>query len=473
MTQAFTPRPYQTLAIQHMLDVPRCALWAGMGMGKTTSALSVVDHLTLVESHPTLVLAPLRVARSTWPDEVKKWAHLSHLDVSPVVGTPAERLAALKRDVPIYTTNYDQVPWLIEHFGSRWPFRTVIADESTRLKGFRGAMHTHHKTGKLFYRGDGGQRARALGRIAHTHVKRFIELTGTPSPNGLKDLWGQLWYLDTEVLCRTYGAFMERWFQKSFDGYSYDPLPHAQEEIQERLKGICLSFNPADWFDLKAPIHTVIEVELPIRARQLYRDMEREMFAQIEEHGVEAVNAAARTGKCLQLANGAAYVDDKGTFKEIHDAKLAALESIIEEAAGAPVLVAYHFKSDLARLSRAFPQGRALDANPDTIRLWNVGNIPVLFAHPASAGHGLNLQDGGNIIAFFGHNWNLEERDQIIERIGPVRQMQAGHDRPVFIYDIVAVDTVDELVLERHKTKRAVQDILMAAMKHKRLPAPR
>jgi len=465
MTQAFIPRPYQDQAIQHLLDVPRCGLWAGMGMGKTSSTLTAIDHLTLVEPNPTLVLAPLRVARSTWPDEVKKWAHLSHLEVSPVVGTPAERLAALRRDVAIYTINYEQLPWLIEHFGNKWPFRTVVADESTRLKGFRGAMHTHHKTGKLFYRGDGGQRTRMLGRIAHTHVKRFIQLTGTPSPNGLKDLWGQVWFLNPEVLCRTYGEFTRRWFQESFDGFSIEPLPHAQEEIQARLKGVCLSFNPKDWFDLQDPIHTVVEVELPIKARQLYRDMEKEMFAQIEEHGVEAVNAAARTGKCLQLANGAIYVDDKGDFREIHDAKLEALESIIEEAAGAPVLVAYHFKSDLSRLQKAFPAGRVLDADPGTIRDWNTGTIPVLFAHPASAGHGLNLQDGGNIIAFFGHNWNLEERDQIIERIGPVRQAQAGHDRAVFIYDIVAVGTVDEQVLERHKTKRAVQDILMAAMK--------
>ena len=191
------------------------------------------------------------------------------------------------------------------------------------------------------------------------------------------------------------------------------------------------------------------------------------MFTSLDTgHEVEAFNAAAKTQKCLQIANGAMYVGEGAIeWTELHKAKLEALDSIIEEAAGMPVLVAYHFKSDLARLLKAFPQGRHLDKNPQTIRDWNKGKIPVLFAHPASAGHGLNLQDGGNIIVFFGLNYNLEEHLQIIERIGPTRQLQAGHDRAVFIYRIVAKDTVDELVLERLETKREVQDILMSAMR--------
>ena len=185
-------------------------------------------------------------------------------------------------------------------------------------------------------------------------------------------------------------------------------------------------------------------------------------------HELEAFNAASRTIKCLQLANGAVYTDDKRTdFQDLHDVKLQALDEIVEEANGMPVLVAYHFKSDLARLQRSFPRGRVLDSDPQTIRDWNAGKIPVLFAHPASAGHGLNLQDGGNILAFFGLWWNLEEHLQIIERIGPTRQAQAGHDRPVFIHYIVAEDTVDDLVLNRLETKRGVQDILMEAMKQR------
>lgn len=191
------------------------------------------------------------------------------------------------------------------------------------------------------------------------------------------------------------------------------------------------------------------------------------MFMDLEGNKIEAFNAASRTIKCLQMCNGAVYTDDAGNWTEVHDAKIDALAEVVEEAAGAPVLVAYHFKSDLARLQKAFPKARVLDVESSTIEDWNAGKIPILLAHPASAGHGLNLQDGGNIIAFFGHWWNLEERDQIIERIGPVRQAQAGYDRPVFIYDIVAADTVDELVMARRESKRSVQDILLEAMKRK------
>lgn len=242
-------------------------------------------------------------------------------------------------------------------------------------------------------------------------------------------------------------------------------LSLAREQIKARLRDICLSLDARDHFDLREPIVNVIRVDLPAKARRLYRDMEREMFMQLDGTAIEAFNAASKTMKCLQLANGAAYTDDHGTWKEIHDAKLQALESVLEEAAGAPVLVAYHFKSDLARLLRALPQGRALDTDPQTTRDWNAGSIPVLFAHPASAGHGLNLQDGGNILVMFGHWRDLEQYQQIVERIGPARQAQAGRDRPVFIPHIVAADTVDEIVMQRRESKREVQDLLLEAMK--------
>lgn len=459
--QAFTPREYQHAIIEQVLDLPRCAIWAGMGMGKSVGTLTALDILELTEPGPALVLAPLRVAASTWPDEAAKWAHLSNVEVSAVVGTPEERRAALKRPATIYTTNYDNLPWLVEHFGNKWPFRKVVADESTKLKSFRLKQ--------------GGKRAHELGRVAHCKVDRFIELTGTPSPNGLVDLWGQAWFLDQGVrLGRSFEAFKSRWFQSIQVGTDrhavrLDPLPFAQTQIEDRLRDLCLSLDPRDWFDISEPIVNVIRVELPAKARRMYRDMEREMFLALDcGTEVEAFNAASKTMKCLQLANGAIYTDEQcSTFAEVHDAKLQALEDVIEEAAGMPVLVAYHFKSDLARLQRTFPKGRALDKNPQTIRDWNAGKIPVLFAHPASAGHGLNLQDGGNILAFFGHNWNLEEFQQIIERIGPTRQAQAGHDRPVFIYHIVAADTVDELVMARRESKREVQDLLLEAMKRK------
>jgi len=457
--RTFTPHKYQDLIIDFELEHERCAVFAGMGLGKTVSTLTMLDILELIEPGPALVLAPLRVAASTWPDEAKKWDHLRNVEVSAVVGTVAERRAALRRPANIFTTNYEQLPWLVEELGDKWSFAKVVADESTKLKGFR-----------LW---QGGKRSAALAKVAHSKVRRFIELTGTPSPNGLQDLWGQAWFLDRgERLGRTYQAFRDRWFQTIRVGadphaVQYKPLPTAQEQIQDRMRDICLSLDARDWFDIREPIVTTVRVDLPARARALYRDMEREMFMALDcGSEVEAFNAASRTVKCLQLANGAVYTDDTATsFTEVHDAKLQALESIVEEAAGAPVLVAFHFKSDLARLLRAFPRGRALDSDPQTIRDWNAGKIPLLFAHPASAGHGLNLQDGGHHLAFFGHWWNLEEFQQIIERLGPTRQAQAGHNRPVFIYHIVATDTVDEMVMARRESKREVQDLLLEAMK--------
>lgn len=457
MSRDLVFRPYQQLTHDHTLDVKRCGVLAGMGMGKTCSTLAALNNLMLIDDSPVLVLAPLRVAQSTWPDEAAKWNQLRHLSVVPVVGSKEERLAALRKPAQIYTTNYENIGWLTEHWGDKWPYKTVVADESTKLKGFRLRQ--------------GGKRAQALGKISHSHVDRFIELTGTPAPNGLQDMWGQAWFLDAgQRLGRSFNAFSQRWFRPDFSGYGIKPMPHAQAEIQDRLRDIYLTVEAKDYFDLREPIINNIYVELPAKARQLYSDMEKQMFMQLDEHEVEAFGAAARTIKCLQVANGAAYLDESATeWKELHDAKLEALESIVEEAAGMPVLVAYHFKSDLARLQRAFPSGQSLDSDPLTIQRWNKGHIPVLFAHPASAGHGLNLQHGGNILVYFGHWWNLEERMQILERIGPTRQMQSGFDRPVYVHNIIARDTVDEDVIERVNSKREVQDILLDAMKRKGL----
>lgn len=457
MRKEFTPRPYQGMITDHILNNQRCAVWSGMGTGKTVATLTALEILQMIEDGPALVVAPLRVAIGTWPDEVLKWEHLRGINVVTITGTEKERLAAVRSPAQIYTTNYEQLVWLVQFWGDKWPYTTVVLDESTKVKSFRLRQ--------------GGKRAQALGSIAHTRIKRLIELTGTPASNGLKDLWGQAWFLDAGArLGRTFTAFSQRWFQTARDGFGLVPMRHAQPEIQDKLRDVCLTIDAKDWFDLREPIINNIEVTLPPKARKHYKEMEKEMFTSLESgHDVEAFNAAAKTQKCLQIANGAMYVGEGAQeWKEVHKAKLEALDSIIEEAAGMPVLVAYNFKSDLARLLKAFPQGRHLDKDPQTIRDWNAGKIPILFAHPASAGHGLNLQDGGNILVFFAVNWNLEEHLQIIERIGPTRQMQAGYDRPVFIHRILAKGTVDELVLERLETKREVQDILMAAMKRKK-----
>jgi SNF2 family DNA or RNA helicase len=453
-------RPYQKLIIDHILDKERCNAFVPMGLGKTISTLTALSTLSLVDSSPTLVLAPLRVAQSTWPDEVKKWK--LDLSITPIVGSAESRAQALREDSAIFTINYENIPWLVDWFKYNprpWPFRTIVADEVTKLKGFRTRQGT--------------KRAKALAEVAHRKVDRWIGLTGTPTPNGLKDLYGPMWFVDGgQRLGKSFSAFTQRWFRKSYDGFGLDPLDHAQSEIQDLISDVCLALDAKDYFDLKEPITNRIVVDLPHKARQQYRDMEKKMFLELEGHlgptEVEALNAASKTQKCLQLANGAIYTDEQRNWTEVHDAKIQALDDIIEEAGGAPVLVAYHFRHDLHRLAAAFPRGRVLDSDPETIRSWNAGKIPVLFAHPASAGHGLNLQDGGNIMVFFSVNWNLEEHQQIIERIGPTRQTQAGHDRPVFIHYILANDTVDFDVLERLESKASVQEILMKAMKRRK-----
>jgi len=458
----FTPRPYQHSIIAHIVDTPRCAVWAGMGLGKTVSTLTAIDIINLVEPGPTLVLAPLRVASSTWPDEVAKWQHLSDLTISPIVGDASSRRKALATKADVYTINYENLPWLVEQCGETWPFAKIVADESTKLKGFRLRQ--------------GGMRARELARVAHSKATRFIQLTGTPSPNGLQDLWGQFWFLDRgSRLGRSFSAFEARWFQKIQVGedrhaVQTKPLAFAQSQIEDAVRDLCISLDAKDHFEIDEPIVNVIRVDMPAKARAQYKEMEKEMFIELECGAqIEALNAASKTIKCLQIANGAIYTDDtRTTFTEIHNEKIKALESIIEEAAGMPILVAYHFKHDLARLQKAFPKGRALDSDPNTIRDWNAGKTPLLFAHPASAGHGLNLQDGGNILAFFGHWWNLEEYQQIIERIGPARQAQSGYNRPVFIHHIVTKGTMDEMVMLRRDSKREVQDLLLEAMKQRK-----
>jgi len=459
----FTPRPWQPQMMAHLAEHRRCALWAKMGSGKTSAVLVGLNALELLDEAPALIVAPKRVAKNTWPAEVERWDQTAHLRVEAIVGTLTERFQALARPAQFYTTNYEQLPWLVRHFGKNWPFRTIIADESTKLKGHRLR--------------NGGARTASLAKVAHRYENRFIELTGTPSPNGLKDLWGQLWYLDRGArLGTSFDAFAQRWFRPAPNGYGLEPLRYAQEEIQNAVADLCLTVDPADWIKLAPVIETDIVVPLPSSARGMYEKMEREMFLELERsgalHEVEAVNAAVRTSKCLQIASGALYIGDATDagpreWIDMHDAKLEALESIVEEAAGMPVLVAYQFKSDMARIMKAFPQARYFDDSRETEDAWNAGRIPMLVAHPDSAGHGSNLQHGGNILVDFSSGWNLESDDQIIERLGPMRQYQAGYDRPVYRYRILAEDTVDELVKVRRESKRSVQNVLLEAMKRK------
>lgn len=459
----YTPRPFAPLVWDFLQNHRRCNLWAGMGMGKTSLLETYLDAVYNIggESDPTLILGPLRVARDVWTTETTKWDHLQGLTVSAVVGTPAERLAALRRPAQVYTTNYDNLPWLEDALGTRpWPFKRVVPDESTRVKNFRLRQ--------------GGARAKVLGKIAHAHVTDWVNLTGTPSPNGLKDLWGQQWFIDQGIrLGRTYSAFEQRYFafKAHHPGASYGAsiaMPGAQEQIMAKLADCSLTIDPKDWFDLKDPITNVIEVELPATARRHYRELERQFLTEIRGNAIEALNAASKSMKLLQLANGAAYIEDgKDAAVEVHDAKLQALESLLEEQGGSPVLCAYHFKSDLARIQRAFPDAINV-ATKDGLARAKRGEGRLWVGHPASMGHGVDgLQEHCHTACFFGHWWDLEQWQQFIERIGPVRQMQAGKDRAVTVHYVVAHDTVDEVVMDRRISKRSVQDMLLDYMKRK------
>lgn len=474
--QPFIPRPYQPPATNYMLDHNRCAVWGFLGCGKTGASLNAINILDLYEPGPTLVLAPPKVAANTWSDEAAKWTDFSNLKFSPIVGTPSERADALKKKADIYTCSHENLPWLMEKLKNDWPFRKVWWDEATKLRGFRGGEQTS-KLGKKFIKSAGAARLREFAKITHSRIDRFVELTGKPAPNGLQNLWPQAWFLDKGArLGGSFDAFSQRWFRPDYSGYGIAPLPHADKEIQDKLKDICMSLDEKDYFDLKEPIVTNVYVNLPPKSRALYKEMEKNFYMRVKNKSIEAFNAASKTGKLLQIAAGAAYhdrdidSDDHPKAKEytvLHDEKIDALKNIIEEANGTPLIVVYNFRSDLERLKKAFPHGRHYQTKKDEDD-FKAGKIDLFFLHAASAGHGIDgFQKVTNMMVFFSRDWNLDTYDQVVGRIGPVRQFQAGLDRPVFIWHIMARDTMDEEVDERHRTKRSVQDILLDAMKFK------
>jgi len=450
-----TLREINKVAYDFLLAHPRCNLFADVGSGKTLDALLVQDALRLcgLIDKPTLVLGPLRVARDTWPEEAAKWDVFKDTRVSVVVGTLDQRLAALKREAEIYTVNYEQLPWLVEHYQDKWPFGTVIADESTRLKSFR--------------LNKSGERAKAIARVAHTLTDRWINLTGTPSPNGLKDLWGQMWFIDRgQRLGRTYTAFMERWFRTGYSGFGIVPFPHSAAEIHALIADVSLTLDPRDFFDVREPHVTQIDVTLPPKALAFYLELERAMYAEFEDFSIEAFNAGALTNKCCQAANGAVYTEYP-SWKSLHNAKLEALESISSETSD-PLLVGYYFKSDLERLKKTFPKGVDL-AHKDGLVAFKSGYAPFGWAHPGSVGHGIDgLQHVCHNLVRFGHSWNLEHTLQLLGRIGPTRQFQAGLNRVVNVYNLVARDTIDEVMIARYHTKVSVQDALLAACKRRK-----
>lgn len=452
---------------------PRGNLLARMGMGKSSATLAIADATLLAGlSRKWLVTAPLRVARSTWPDEVGKWEEFAHLKMQPIIGSADQRRAALRNDkADIYTINYENIPWLVDTIGvDNWPFDSVAADEASKLKSFRLTQ--------------GGKRAQALSKIAHTKVNRWLNLSGGIVPNGLSNLWAPTWFIDQGFrLGRSFSDFENRWFgyQRAKDAVHAHKtkiqriaFPHAHHEILNAIKDVSLAFNPKDWFPIKDPIVVPVYVDLPPQAKKHYRDMERQMFTHIGGHDIEAFASSGKVIKCQQLANGAIYTgsdeqveNDISHWVPAHDEKLDALESIIEENAGEPLLVAYHFKPDLARLKARFPHGRHIDTKRDEDD-FKAGRIELAFAHPQSLGHGVDgFQNACHILVFFALTFDLDPHDQMVERVGPMRQMQAGFDREVLVYQIIARDTIDEVMADRLVVKRGVQDATMDTLAYK------
>ena len=467
MADILTLRAPQVPMVQFIRQHKRCGLWAGMGIGKTMAVVYALEVMKLMgeidERNPVLVIGPARVARDTWSDEVAKWAQFSHIVVVSLSGTPAERLQKLKQRAHVYTVSYELLPWIVEYWLAKWPYPIVIADELDRLKGFREKAHgTNLRSTKS---GASGKRAHSIGRVAHNLTDRWINLGGTPAPAGLKDLWGSTWFLDRgKRLGHTFTAFKERWFRLRWSGVGIEPLPYADREIHSALSDICLTVDPKDYFDLKEPRVNPIKVHLPPRARALYEKLERDLFVMLDSGAkIDALTAAGLTNKCLQLANGALYTAHP-QWEEIHRAKLEALESVVHEAAGMPILVQYSYQSDKQRILKTF-RGAIDISTPRGLAQFKAGDALLGVAHPDSMGHGIDgLQYVTNQLVRFGHIWKSGPTLQMLERIGPMRQLQAGLEREVVIHNIVAADTLDETVLDSHTRNIGVQDALLAAM---------
>ena len=445
MSEPFRPFPYQEYAIQHVLDHPASALLIEMGLGKTVITLTAIEELLYnrFEIKKPLVIAPKRVAESVWVEEAKKWSHTEYLTISKVLGTEKQRIRALQQEADIYVTNRDNVVWLTRYYGNRWPFDFVVLDE---LSSFKSAK---------------SQRFRALRKIRPL-IKRIVGLTGTPAPNGVIDLWAQFYLLDQgERLGKTLTGYREKFFvpgrRNRHIVFNWNPKDGAHEDIYRAIGDISCSMKASDWLQLPEQINRIVSVRLPYHAWEKYQQLERDLLLPCQESDIVAGTAAVLGNKLLQLANGAVY-DEFKQVQEIHEAKLEALEDLVEAANGKPVLVFYTYEHDRDRILTRLPARLLKD--PKDIEDWNQGKIPVLLAHPASSGHGLNLQYGGNTIIWFSLTYNLEHYLQANARLH-----RQGQKERVIVYHLVAKDTLDEEVLDVLMGKAEEQNGLMDALK--------
>ncbi|MFR6348898.1 MAG: SNF2-related protein, partial [Enterocloster aldenensis] len=444
----YEPHDYQKYATEKIIELPACALFMEMGLGKTVSTLTAIDELIYdrFEVDKVLVIAPYRVADDTWTTETEKWDHLQHLKVSKVLGSAAQRIAALQAEADIYVINRENVTWLVETLGKRWPFDMIVVDELSSFKS------------------NSAKRFKSL-RTVRPLAKRFVGLTGTPAPNGLLDLWPQVYLIDRgERLGKTYTGYKDRYFypakRNGFVVYSWTLKEGTKEAIEQKLSDICISMKAEDYLKLPDKIINDVYVSLDHQEMQKYHELEKEKLMELEGKEITALSAAAVWGKLLQLANGAAYGND-GSMIPFHYRKLDALEGIINESSGHPILVFYNFRHDYERLMERFRtyRPRTLKCQKD-IRDWNAGTIPLLLAQPASMGHGLNIQAGGHIIVWFGLNPSLELYQQANARL-----YRQGQTEAVIIHRLITKGTVDEDVVKKLLVKDGTQDGLMESLK--------
>lgn len=440
----YKPHNYQQFATDFILNQSICCLMLDMGLGKTVITLTALWQLALdsFDVSRVLVIAPKRVAEDTWPKELAKWEHLTGLTSSLVLGSAAERKDALQRKAFLYIINRENVAWLVKnHY---WDFDMVVIDELSSFKSNKA------------------ERFKAMKKV-RPMVTRIVGLTGTPAPNTLLDLWPQMYLMDMgQRLGRFIGGFRDRFFLPDKRNreiiYSYKPREGAEDAIYALISDICISMKAADYLDMPERIDNRIEVSMSPKERKLYDDFQKDMVLSIGDEELDATNAAALSNKLLQMANGAVYGEDKKVIP-IHDRKLDALEDLVEGANGKPLLVAYWYKHDLQRIKARFKNARCIDTAKD-IDDWNAGKIPLALIHPASAGHGLNLQDGGCTIVWFGLTWSLELYQQLNARL-----WRQGQKHTVVIHHIVTKGTHDEDVMRALENKDTRQSALIEAVR--------
>lgn len=447
----YEPHEYQKYAASYIEEHPVAAVLLDMGLGKTSITLTALNDLLFdsFEIHKAVVIAPLRVARDTWPAEIEKWEHLSSLKYSVAVGTEMERLAALKRQADIYIINRENVQWLVEESGIPFDFDMVVIDELSSFK--------NHQS----------KRFRALMKM-RPRVERIVGLTGTPSSNGLMDLWAEFKLLDMgQRLGRFIGQYRTRFFLPDKRNgqviFSYKLLPGAEQQIYRLISDITISMKSTDYIQMPELISTEYAVSLSEPERKRYEKLKEELVLQLPDGDVTASNAAVLSGKLSQMADGAVYADSGETIR-IHERKLDALEDIIESMGGKPLLVAYWFQHDLERITERLhklkiPFSRL--ESSQSIRRWNAGEIPVALIHPASAGHGLNLQSGGSTLVWFGLTWSLELYQQTVARLW----RQGQESETVVVQHIITKGTIDERIMKALSEKDSTQSALMDAVK--------